>query len=361
MRYGSVCSGIEAASCAWEPLGWTPAWFAETADFPSRVLAARFPQVANLGDLTTLPARVARGEVEAPDVLVGGTPCQAFSYAGARRSLDDARGQLTLSFVELADAIDTVRTAAGLPPCTIVWENVVGALTTRDNAFGHLLGALAGEEHPLFPSGTRWTHAGVVLGPARRLAWRVLDAQHFGVPQQRRRVYVVASAGNVDPAEVLFERQGLPGHPAARADAVAQAAASAAAGAGGNRLACVTNAEGGALHLPFLTASNLAKTVNNQTPLLVFDGVPAVAGTLCADAHPGSYSGQDAYGNRLIPHGGAVRRFTPTECERLMGFADGWTDVDGASDSARYRALGNSMAVPVIAWIGARMAAWPTC
>ena len=106
MRYGSVCSGIEAASVAWAPLGWKAAWFSEIEAFPSAVLAHHWPDVPNLGDMTALPARVAVGEVEAPDVLVGGTPCQAFSVAGNRESLSDARGNLTLTYVELANAID---------------------------------------------------------------------------------------------------------------------------------------------------------------------------------------------------------------------------------------------------------------
>ncbi|EDQ7908538.1 Dam family site-specific DNA-(adenine-N6)-methyltransferase [Salmonella enterica] len=210
MRYGSVCSGIEAASVAWESLGWQPAWFAEIEAFPSAVLATHWPDVTNLGDMTGIAAAVHAGDVEAPDVLVGGTPCQAFSIAGLRNGLADKRGQLSLSYVELANAIDDKRRERGEEEAIIVWENVPGVLNSKDNAFGCFIGALAGESCELQPAGGKWTHAGCVSGPERVIAWRVLDAQFFGVAQRRRRVFVVASARNgFDPAAVLFEFNSL--------------------------------------------------------------------------------------------------------------------------------------------------------
>lgn len=206
MKYGSVCSGIEAASKAWEPLGWKPAWFSEIEPFPSAVLAHHWPEVSNLGDMTKIADAVRAGEVEAPDVLVGGTPCQAFSIAGLREGLSDDRGQLTLSYVELANAIDAKRRERGEPESIVVWENVPGVLSSKDNAFGCFLAGLAGESSELQPAGGKWTHAGCVSGPERVIAWRVLDAQFFGVAQRRRRVFVVASARKgFDPAAVLFE------------------------------------------------------------------------------------------------------------------------------------------------------------
>ncbi|MIV19105.1 Dam family site-specific DNA-(adenine-N6)-methyltransferase [Salmonella enterica] len=206
MRYGSVCSGIEAASVAWEPLGWQPAWFAEIEAFPSAVLATHWPDVTNLGDMTGIAAAVHAGDVEAPDVLVGGTPCQAFSIAGLRNGLADKRGQLTLSYVELANAVDDKRRERGEEEAIIVWENVPGVLSSKDNAFGCFLAGLAGESSELQPTGGKWPNAGCVYGPSRIVAWRVLDAQFFGVAQRRRRVFVVASARKgFDPAEVLFE------------------------------------------------------------------------------------------------------------------------------------------------------------
>jgi DNA (cytosine-5)-methyltransferase 1 len=210
MRFGSVCSGIEAASVAWHPLGWTTAWLAEIEQFPSAVLAHHYPQVQNLGDMTSLPERILGGEVEAPDVFCGGTPCQAFSVAGLRKSLDDARGNLSLTFCEIADAIDTIRAQRGQHPAVIFWENVPGVLSTKDNAFGCFLAGLAGESGELQPPGGRWSNAGCVLGPQRAVAWRVLDAQYFGLAQRRRRVFVVASARKgFDPAQVLFEWDGV--------------------------------------------------------------------------------------------------------------------------------------------------------
>ncbi|EEL1087315.1 Dam family site-specific DNA-(adenine-N6)-methyltransferase [Salmonella enterica] len=210
MRYGSVCSGIEAASVAWESLGWQPAWFAEIEAFPSAVLATHWPDVTNLGDMTGIATTVRGGEVEAPDVLVGGTPCQAFSIAGLRNGLADKRGQLSLSYVELANAIDDKRRERGEEEAIIVWENVPGVLSSKDNAFGCFLAGLAGESCELQPAGGKWPNAGCVYGPQRVIAWRVLDAQFFGVAQRRRRVFVVASARNgFDPAAVLFEFNSL--------------------------------------------------------------------------------------------------------------------------------------------------------
>ncbi|SEP58792.1 DNA (cytosine-5)-methyltransferase 1 [Pseudomonas sp. NFACC02] len=208
--YGSVCSGIEAASAAWEPLGMNPVWFAEIEPFPSAVLAHHYPKVKNHGDMTKLAALVLAGKIKAPPVLVGGTPCQAFSVAGMRQGLLDPRGALTIKYVELADAVDHVRTARGDDECVVVWENVPGVLSDKQNAFGCFLGALAGEDCELQPSGKRWTDAGCVYGPKRTIAWRILDAQYFGLAQRRRRVFVVASARRgFDPLEVLFEREGV--------------------------------------------------------------------------------------------------------------------------------------------------------
>jgi DNA (cytosine-5)-methyltransferase 1 len=210
IEYGSVCSGIEAATLAWKPLGMRATWFAEIEPFPSAVLAHHYPNTPNLGDMTKLGAQVLAGKIAAPDVLVGGTPCQAFSVAGMREGLTDPRGALTIKYVELADAVDYVRAGQRKPPCVIVWENVLGVLSDKGNAFGCFLGALAGEDCELQPSGKKWPDAGCVYGPKRTIAWRILDAQYFGLAQRRRRVFVVASARDgFDPTEVLFEREGV--------------------------------------------------------------------------------------------------------------------------------------------------------
>ncbi|SDT51872.1 DNA cytosine methyltransferase [Pseudomonas prosekii] len=210
ITYGSVCSGIEAATLAWKPLGMRATWFAEIEAFPSAVLAHHYPNTPNFGDMTKLGALVLAGKIPAPDVLVGGTPCQAFSVAGMRQGLLDPRGALTIKYVELADAVDYVRAGQRKPPCVIVWENVPGVLSDKGNAFGCFLGALAGEDCELQPPGKKWQDAGCVYGPKRTIAWRILDAQYFGLAQRRRRVFVVASARDgFDPTEVLFEREGM--------------------------------------------------------------------------------------------------------------------------------------------------------
>ena len=219
LRYLSLCSGIEAASVAWKPLGWEPIAFAEIEPFPCAILSYHYPNVPNLGDMTQIDCARFRGQV---DILVAGTPCQAFSVAGARRGLEDERGNLTLKLVEIANAIS---------PAFLVWENVPGVLSMHDNAFGCFLGALAGSDFPAEPGpkpavgksnkywrwdkrGERhiptWPAAGVTLGPERAIAWRTLDAQYFGLAQRRRRVFVVACPRRgSNPEQILFEWEGL--------------------------------------------------------------------------------------------------------------------------------------------------------
>lgn len=446
MRYGSVCSGIEAASKAWEPLGWKPAWFSEIEPFPSAVLAHHWPEVTNLGDMTKIADAVRAGEVEAPDVLVGGTPCQAFSIAGLREGLSDDRGQLTLSYVELSNAIDAKRRERGEPEAIIVWENVPGVLSSKDNAFGCFLAGLAGESSELQPAGGKWTHAGCVSGPERVIAWRVLDAQFFGVAQRRRRVFVVASARKgFDPAAVLFELDSVRRNSAPRRETQKAVAALTARGVGtcgaddnqaqaghliafggGNTAGHIDVATACTAHgirLDFDTetfavhgtqdpdtncelAHTLGRNNGQENACIAFsykdsgaDATSDLSPTIRAGNHDKSHanSGQPpaiAYafkagqgakaggigyaeeqsptltsassGTNLAPavmHGVAVRRLTPIECERLQGFPDnhtliGWRgkDADECPDGPRYKAIGNSMAVPVMRWIGERIA-----
>lgn len=415
MKYGSVCSGIEAASKAWEPIGWKPAWFSEIEPFPSAVLAHHWPEVTNLGDMTKIAEAVRAGDVEAPDVLVGGTPCQAFSIAGLREGLSDDRGQLTLSYVELANAIDAKRRERGEPEAIIVWENVPGVLSSKDNAFGCFLAGLAGESSELQPAGGKWTHAGCVSGPERVIAWRVLDAQFFGVAQRRRRVFVVASARKgFDPAAVLFELDSVRRDSAPRRETQKAVAALTARGVG----TCgADDNQAQAGHLIAFGGGNTTGHIDVATACtahgirLDFDTETfAVHGTQDPDtnrelAHTlGRNNGQenaivtepftlairgrsegstievrnDGTANALLtPNGGRagmgvgaigwgmqVRRLTPIECERLQGFPDnhtliGWRGKDATEcpDGPRYKAIGNSMAVPVMRWIGERIAA----
>ena len=210
MTFGSVCDGIGCGHLAFNRAGFDCAWSFEIEAFPSAVLAYRFHDAKNHGDMLKCAGMVESGEIEAPDVFIGGTPCQAFSVAGKRKGLEDARGNLSITFCGIADAIDDVRERDGKQPCVVLWENVPGVLSDKGNAFGCFLGELSGSGCELQPAGGRWGNAGCVFGPRRTAAWRVLDSQYFGVAQRRRRLFVVASAGDgCRPEEVLFEREGV--------------------------------------------------------------------------------------------------------------------------------------------------------
>ena len=193
MKYISVCSGIEACSMAWKELGWEALAFSEIEEFPRTVLQHYYPNVPLYGDFTELKDMDWIGNA---DLLVGGTPCQSFSIAGLRKSLTDDRGNLSLQFIRLANAIDNIRYDVGQEGATILWENVPGVLSTEDNAFGTFLAGLCGSDTPINPTREGWSYSGVVHGPQRTAAWRVLDAQYFGLAQRRRRVFVLASSGS---------------------------------------------------------------------------------------------------------------------------------------------------------------------
>lgn len=363
MIYGSVCSGIEAASCAWEGLGWSAAWFSEAAPFPSAVIAAHWPQVQNLGDMTRIAQAIASGAVEAPDVLVGGTPCQSFSIYGLRKGLNDPRGQLTMSYVEILDAIDEKRRARGERECIAVWENVPGVLNDDENAFGCFTAALAGEDDPFEP-GERpepgksniywrwnkkagqhiacWPKSGCVYGPRRRIAWRVINAECFGVPQRRRRVFVIASARNdIDPAQILLEFDRGERNVAPRRQAEEK--------------------------LPSPNDERATK-YSEQELIACFGGGNCsgplrVSTTLTAHGYRLDYDVETFVVHQLRDDRGepfsGVRRLMPVEVERLQGFPDNWTQVpyqgkpaDQCKDAPRYKAVGNSMAVPVMRRLG---------
>lgn len=430
MRYLSVCSGIEAATVAWHPLGWTPAAFSEIEAFPRAVLAHHYPEVPLHGDFTTIKG----DEYGTVDLLVGGTPCQSFSVAGLRKGLADPRGNLMLGYGALAQRLGAK---------WLVWENVPGVLSSNGGQdFGAFLGML------------------VELGYG--FAYRVLDAQHFGVPQRRRRVFVVACLGDWRaPAAVLFERHSLQGHPAPSREAgqnVAGTISSRTTGGGGlgtdfelggglqpvsapvarsverprgdgldtliafdSRQDCVSSTDvfgalgssspqaqavsyaiqAGALrtnpnsgpngvgvqsHIAYtLEARSEVQAVcvtGDITHTLKAEGFDAsedgigrgqpivTVGALCAHTYSGGMGGRvDAAVQGYAQQTGlAVRRLTPRECERLQGFRDDYTLVPmrnkngkangkWSKDGPRYKALGNSMAVPCMAWIGARIQA----
>ena len=253
MIYGSVCSGIEAVTVAWESLDFRPAWFAEIDPFCSALLAHRYPDVENLGDFTAIQ------DIRSPiDILAGGTPCQSFSIAGRRGGLEDARGNLALVFRRLVGR---------LRPRWVVWENVPGVLSSMADGTLAILGALA------------------ELGYG--FAWRVLDAQFLGVPQRRRRVFVVGHLGDWRPAvAVLLEPEGLCRHPAPRRQArdnfPGDPACGAEVGPSGGRFTDLA---------PTLDARCKDSAIRNQIGLLVFGGNnttgPIDVATAC-NAHGGS-------------------------------------------------------------------------
>lgn len=324
MKYGSVCSGIEAASKAWEPLGWKPAWFSEIEPFPSAVLASHWPEVNNLGDMTKIADAVRAGDVEAPDVLVGGTPCQAFSIAGLREGLSDDRGKLTLSYVELANAIDAKRRERGEPEAIIVWENVPGVLSSKDNAFGCFLAGLAGESSELQPAGGKWTHAGYVSGPQRVIAWRVLDAQFFGVAQRRKRVFVVASSRkDFDPAAVLFELNSVRRDTPPRRETQPEVASYA-----GNCAESGSHWDNPANPHPTLNQSNNIGGIGaSNQEIFSQRGSGLVSATQCGDELAGTLSAHSFTGGAGgRPEGAAAGHFIPVIMAHGQGGAEIKTD-----------------------------------
>lgn len=416
MKYLSVCAGIEAASVAWHHMGWEPVAFSEIEKFPSAVLAHHYPNVPNWGDMTRFQewpdacgcvsnrqhellwktnrafnglgreecsaihfeqgasscggnrssnkghiCEVCNGTIV--DVLVGGTPCQSFSVAGLRKGLDDPRGNLMLTFGSIAQRYR---------PEWLVWENVPGVLSSNGGRdFGSFLGMLA------------------ELGYG--FAFRVLDAQFHGVAQRRRRLFLVGHLGDWHrAAAVLFERHSLSGHPAPSRQARKGTAGSVAPGATASgwpaEVSPTLNAHfgskqgledqhiagGGDCLSPTVAMCLITKTrLDSETETLIptiGGGFDAVAigldeeqnarvdgfGTLKARMEGGGFEGT------VMTTAMQVRRLTPVECERLQGFPDGYTNIPWRNkpespDGPRYKALGNSMAVPVMRWIGERI------
>ena len=413
LKYLSVCSGIEAATVAWHPLGWEPVAFSEIEKFPSQVLAHHYPDTPNLGDMTKFKEWNLGTNV---DIFVGGTPCQSFSVAGLRKGLDDPRGNLMLTYLAIADKFR---------PRWLVWENVPGVLSSNGGKdFGTFLGGL-GE-----------------LGYG--FAYRVLDAQYFGVAQRRRRVFVVGYLGDWRPAAaVLFERHSLSGNLAPSREKRKKIATVVGDGTaisydmkqhhnpqpsgtvqlttkncsmvrgdtplvqpsygipgnwigrkpenGGNATEpmhdiapCLTKTDqhGVVQPIPFketadcLTSAYGTKWNGNASATNGSLFVAQPCYPISTQNALGRVNGRDDWPLRLgkdgdpaptltkahghgVAQGMAVRRLTPVECERLQGFPDNYTDIQSKGkptpDGPRYKALGNSMAVPVMRWIGERI------
>ena len=400
MKYLSVCSGIEAATVAWHPLGWEAVAYSEIEKFPSEVLAHHYPNTPNVGDMTKFKEWNLGTNV---DLLVGGTPCQSFSVAGLRKGLDDPRGNLMLTYLAIAKQYR---------PNWLVWENVPGVLSSNGGRdFGSFLGGLA--------------ECGYGF------AYRVLDAQYFGVAQRRKRVFVVGYLGDWRPAAaVLFERHSLSGNPAPRRETRKKTSPTIGTGvnvsydmkqhhnpqpsntvqlttkncigvrgdtpliqpcygiqgnmigraddAGPNGIGItadvsftLTKGDQHAVAQPIAfsgqmsnpqTDVDMTQTLGAKNPTAVAyqssDGVVRETGDLVATLDAAGES-RGTNQQRFLMQTMAVRRLTPIECERLQGFGDNYTDIKSKGkptpDGSRYKALGNSMAVPVMAWIGERI------
>jgi DNA (cytosine-5)-methyltransferase 1 len=328
--FGSLCSGIEAASLVLKPMGLSPLWYSEIAEFPSTFLKKKYPETPNLGDMNCLPKLLKSKKIEAPDLLCGGTPCQAFSLAGTQNGLNDDRGQLTLRYIEIANEIDKVRKEQEKDNAILLWENVEGVLTDKTNAFGIFLAGLGGLAKPIEVS--KFTSAGILYGKKRNIAWRVLDGKYFGLPQQRKRLYLIAGGKNFFPEQILFEVGKKISDPFKKT---------------------VKNT-------PSLFDCNEQQT-NEQILSKIINGNKIEVFRSYTDclyaAYGTKWNGNAAAynGSLFIVQNKKLRRLTPLECERLMGFPDNYTFIQGCSPTNRYKAVGNSWAIPVVKWMADRI------
>jgi DNA (cytosine-5)-methyltransferase 1 len=388
MNYLSVCSGVEAASVAWKGLGWNPLGFSEIEKFPSEVLQHHYPNVPNLGDMNNYKEwNFGKRSV---DLVVGGTPCQSFSVAGLRKGMEDPRGNLALTFCAILDKFR---------PKWFVWENVPGVLSSnKGRDFGSFLGAVA------------------ELGYGA--SYRVLDAQNFGVPQRRRRVFVVGHIGDWSPtAEVLFEPESLSRH-------IEESRKKRKDTPRDSSLGIDTSGPLAARDYKDMGTDGLNKTSSKMIPTIAhclettsndysradgFNMIPEKSdttvevfenhgtdsrvkemGDTCSTVtarwgtggnnvpfalaentigrQPLNGGNGDGYTEKTpmytlnatgvhgVSNQMAVRKLTPVECERLQGFPDNYTNIkENCPDGHRYKAMGNSMAVPVMRWIGERI------
>lgn len=334
LTFGSVCSGIEASQLAFNPFGFQQLWSSEIAEFPSKVLEHHFPDIPNVGDMINIPNSILNREYEAPDLFCGGTPCQAFSLAGWKNGLADERGQLTMTFIEIANAIDKIRLEDGKNKSIVLWENVEGVLNDKTNAFGNFIAGLAGFDEEIKVS--KWTKSGYLEGKERNVAWRVIDAKYFGLPHQRKRLYVLAGGKDFKPDQVLFEFNDK--------DIVKE---------------LKLKAKNSSLNAPNLFSTEIKEKGSE----LVFykQGVKFEVFREYTDclyaAYGTKWNGNAAAynGSLYVSENDRIRRLTPLECERLMGFPDNYTKVNGNSHTNRFQAVGNSWAVPVVKWIGSQI------
>lgn len=440
MRYLSLFSGIEAATVAWQPMGWTCVGVSEIDAFPSAVLAHHHPEIENLGDVTQLTeqAVAALGRI---DIVVFGSPCQDLSLAGKRKGFVDENGATTRSglFFTAMQIVRWARKHCGLR--FALWENVPGAFSSNSGGdFAEVVGNLAGIDSVEIPP-KGWGTEGCAVGKEGMVEWSTLDAQWFGVAQRRRRVFALADFGDwASRPPLLLEPESMRGHTAPSRE-TRESAAGNVEGSTGKNSGSLGNAEPGlvlnaliAFHsnaqpdemrfdahvsspltcsqssaVAYAMAHGQGKaevmqdlvpaiTCNHEAPILCYStklhnttnsqsgkfyeeytvaldvSSPPPVVIAAFKGGQGSAAGGIGYAENISPTltsaasglnqapcllaGMQVRRLTPVECERLQGFPDGYTQTwcgKPAVDSHRYKALGNSMAVPVMRWIGKQL------
>lgn len=347
MNYISVCSGIEAATVAWNKLGWNPLGFSEVDKFPSAVLQHHYPNVPNLGDMTNYKEWNIN---ESVDLIIGGTPCQSFSISGLRKGLEDPRGNLALTYIGLLDYFK---------PKYFIWENVPGVLSSNK-----------GEDFSSFIRAIQEIGYG--------FAYRVLDAQYFGVPQRRKRVFVVGcSSGDWrSAAEILFESESLSrdteeSRQKGKDFTKETRGSSTTDNRRSARVSVPVSIQGNLIGRGEKSGPNgVGASEDNTMYTLTKTDVHAVV----YESHPNDSRVTDmgdtcttvtarwgtGGNNTPLVNQSVIRRLTPVECERLQGFPCGYTEIPynnkpHTPDGHRYKALGNSMAVPVIRWLGERI------
>jgi DNA (cytosine-5)-methyltransferase 1 len=350
LTLGSLFDGIGGFPLAASRAGILPVWASEIDKKCQQVTAYHFPDMVQLGDITKLDGR----SLSPVDIITGGSPCQDLSVAGKQAGLKGERSGL---FMEMMRIINEMRSEAGKPRY-VVWENVPGAFSSnKGEDFKAVLEAFAGE----VPMPKRWEPAGMVSGRRGVTCWRVLDAQYFGVPQRRRRIFLIHDFGGERSREILFEQRGVPGNnePSREAgDEVARSLTNCPTWRGAdhdNLIPCYWNGEKQVANTLDASVAARRQAMPDKNRLNA-----VVVRTFPNELHRSNPLEDKTFtletGNRqAVGHNAAVRRLTPTECERLQGYPDGWTGLEGISDSARYRMLGNSVAVPVVEWIMRRI------
>ena len=381
-KLGSLFDGIGGFPLAAKRNGIRPIWASDIEKFPMAVTRYRFPKMTHMGDITKL-----HGEnLPVVDIIAGGSPCQDLSVAGRREGLAGVRSGLFLEQIRIVKEMRKQeerrqrssgrRADVPVRPRYMVWENVPGAFSSGEPKgadFRRVLEEVCGISEksvsiPGPPDGT-WTPAGIVLGSGFSVAWRVLDAQFWGVPQRRRRIFLVADFGGYSAGEILFESQGVWRHyqeSKASREKTAQASGrgsftTAGIGAIDEEPFCIAGNiinrqdKNGGNGCGYLQGISYTLTATDQHCVAYMDDLPElyqnVIGALCARDEKGVNSTYVSQDKCIVSRRKRVRRITPLECERLMGFPDHWTDIPGASDGVRYRALGNSVAIPCVEYI----------